>query len=269
MSGATTSIRLTLGPIRSNPRTRQFLLDLMRETVAVGRALGVNLPEDYAEQRLAFADGLPVDMTSSMHHDLQRGRPLEVRWLSGGVVEMGAAAGVPDPRQSRCLRCVGAACRWACRDRAAEKLMTASAPVLTIRSLRATAVEVPMTYALGTSRQRITTAPLLLIDLMTEEGVTGHAYLFCYLPAAAPAIVKIVEHVESVVKGDAVAPLDLWRKVAARFALMGVQGIVRMAMAGLDVAAWDALAIGAGLPLARCWARSRGRFPPTTVAALA
>lgn len=129
--------------------------------------------------------------------------------------------------------------------------MTASAPVLTIRSLRATAVEVPMTYALGTSRQRITTAPLLLIDLMTEQSVTGHAYLFCYLPAAAPAIVKIVEHVESVVRGDAVAPLDLWRKVAARFALMGVQGIVRMAMAGLDVAAWDALAIGAGLPLAR------------------
>jgi 2-dehydropantoate 2-reductase len=97
LSGATTSIRLPLGPIRSNPRTRQFLLDLMRETVAVGRALGVNLPEDYAEQRLAFADGLPLDMTSSMHHDLQRGRPLEVHWLSGGVVEMGAAARVPTP----------------------------------------------------------------------------------------------------------------------------------------------------------------------------
>jgi 2-dehydropantoate 2-reductase len=38
-----------------------------------------------------------VDMTSSMHHDLERGRPLEVRWLSGGVAEMGAAAGVPTP----------------------------------------------------------------------------------------------------------------------------------------------------------------------------
>lgn len=97
LSGATTSIRLPAGPIRSNPRTRQFLLDLMRETVAVGRALGVSLPEDYAEQRLAFADRLPADMTSSMYHDLQRGRPLELRWLSGGVVEMGAAAGVPTP----------------------------------------------------------------------------------------------------------------------------------------------------------------------------
>jgi 2-dehydropantoate 2-reductase len=90
-------MRLPLGPIRGNPQTRQFLLDLMREAVAVGRAQGVNLPQDYAEERLAFVDGLPADMTSSMHHDLQRGRPLEVRWLSGGVAEMGAASGVPTP----------------------------------------------------------------------------------------------------------------------------------------------------------------------------
>lgn len=97
LSGSTTTLRLPLGPIRSHPRTRQFLLDLMRETVVVGRAQGVNLPEDYAEQRLAFADTLPSDMTSSMHHDLDRGRPLEVAWLSGGVADMGAALGVATP----------------------------------------------------------------------------------------------------------------------------------------------------------------------------
>ena len=56
---------------RAIRRRAQFLLDLMREIVAVGRAHGVDLPADYAEQRLAFADGLPADMTSSMHHDLQ------------------------------------------------------------------------------------------------------------------------------------------------------------------------------------------------------
>jgi 2-dehydropantoate 2-reductase len=97
LSGATTSMRMPLGPIRDNPRSRSFLLALMREVVAVGRAQGVALPEDYAEQRLAFADTLPPDMTSSMHHDLQRGRPLELRWLSGGVVELGASVGVPTP----------------------------------------------------------------------------------------------------------------------------------------------------------------------------
>ena len=90
-------MRVPIGPIRSNPRTRAFLLDLMREAVAVGRAHGVALPEDYAEKRLAFCDGLPEDMTSSMHHDLQRGNPLEVAWLSGGVVELGEKAGVATP----------------------------------------------------------------------------------------------------------------------------------------------------------------------------
>jgi mandelate racemase len=129
--------------------------------------------------------------------------------------------------------------------------MSALAPPLTIRELQATGVDVPMTYALGTSRARMTSAPLLLIDLLTEEGITGRAYLFCYMRAAAPAIAKIIEQVESAVKGDPVAPLDLWRKLATGFALIGVQGFVRMAMAGLDIAAWDALAIAAGLPLAR------------------
>lgn len=129
--------------------------------------------------------------------------------------------------------------------------MNAPVPTLTIRGLHVTGVEVPMTFALGTSRARLTAAPLLLIDLVTEEGVTGRAYLFCYMRAAVPAIAKILQQVEGAVKGDPVAPLDLWRKLATGFALIGVEGLVRMAVAGLDIAAWDALAIAAGLPLAR------------------
>ena len=107
-----------------------------------------------------------------------------------------------------------------------------------------------MTYALGTSRGMITKAPLLLIDLETEEGVTGCSYLWCYFPAAMPAIANILEEVERVMKGERVAPVDLWARLAERFALIGVQGIVRMAMSGFDMAAWDALAKAAGLPLA-------------------
>lgn len=97
LSATTTTMRSPIGPIRENPRSRAFLHDLMREVVAVGRALGVALPEDYADARLAFADGVPADMTSSMHHDLERGNRLEVDWLSGGVVALGAKAGVPTP----------------------------------------------------------------------------------------------------------------------------------------------------------------------------
>lgn len=97
LSGTTTTIRKTIGPIRENPQTRAFLLDVMREVVAVGRAHGVDLSADYAEVRLQLADDVPYDMTSSMHHDLERGNPLEVRWLAGGVVELGQRIGVPTP----------------------------------------------------------------------------------------------------------------------------------------------------------------------------
>jgi mandelate racemase len=106
-----------------------------------------------------------------------------------------------------------------------------------------------MTYPLGTSAATVRAAPLVLVDLETEQGITGRTYLFCYLPAAAPAIASLLGEVERVVKGEGVAPLELWAKLSKRFTLIGVQGIVRMAMAALDVACWDALAVAAGLPL--------------------
>jgi len=97
LSGTTTTIRKPIGPIRDNANTRAFLRDVMQEVVAVARGQGIELPSDYAEHRLALADEVAHDMTSSMHHDLERGNPLEVRWLSGGVVELGEAVGVPTP----------------------------------------------------------------------------------------------------------------------------------------------------------------------------
>jgi 2-dehydropantoate 2-reductase len=97
VSGTTTSMRKTIGEIRDNAQTRAFLRDVMREVVAVGRAKGVALREDFADERLAFCDTLPAGMTSSMRNDLERGHRLEVPWLSGGVVEIGKALGVPTP----------------------------------------------------------------------------------------------------------------------------------------------------------------------------
>ena len=126
-----------------------------------------------------------------------------------------------------------------------------SMPALTVRAIRATPVEVPLNFVLGTSRGAFRQAPLLLIDLETKQGVTGRSYVFCYLRAAVGAIINLIDDVEDVIGGDQVDPPALWAKLSGRFALIGVQGIVRMAMAGFDVACWDALAIAAGLPLAR------------------
>ena len=97
LSATTASTRKAIGPIRENPQTRAFLLGLMREVVAVGRAKGVPLREDFAEDRLAFADTLPPDMKASMCHDLERGNRLELPWLSGGVARLGDELGVPTP----------------------------------------------------------------------------------------------------------------------------------------------------------------------------
>jgi 2-dehydropantoate 2-reductase len=93
-------MRSTLGPIVQNSETRAFLLEVMREVVAVGRAHGVPLPEDFAQQRLAFCDRLPLEMDSSMHADLDNGKRLEVDWLSGAVVELGKAVNVNAPMNS-------------------------------------------------------------------------------------------------------------------------------------------------------------------------
>ncbi|NDH52300.1 MAG: 2-dehydropantoate 2-reductase [Betaproteobacteria bacterium] len=97
LSATTATARLPIGAIRTNPRARAFLHDLMDEVVQVARAEGVDLPADFAADRMAFCDQLPEAMTSSMHHDLERGGRLEVNWLSGDVVQRGLRLGIATP----------------------------------------------------------------------------------------------------------------------------------------------------------------------------
>jgi 2-dehydropantoate 2-reductase len=97
LAGITASTRMPIGPLRRDPDTRALFHTLMREVVAVGRAAGVNLAEDFADQQLTFADTVPEGMKASMAHDLERGNRLELDWLSGTVVRLGRQYGVPTP----------------------------------------------------------------------------------------------------------------------------------------------------------------------------
>jgi 2-dehydropantoate 2-reductase len=97
MAGCTATMRSNLGPIRANPQALGFLRDVIREAVAVGHAMGVPLAQDFVEQRMAFIETLPPQMTASMQGDLVRGNRLEVPWLNGAVAEMGRKVGVPTP----------------------------------------------------------------------------------------------------------------------------------------------------------------------------
>jgi len=136
-----------------------------------------------------------------------------------------------------------------------------NAPRLTVRHVRAVPVEVPMRRPLRTSATTIGSASLLLIDLDTEEGVTGRSYLFCYLPAASPAIARTLDAAVEAIHGDPVALADIGAKLHGHFRLIGVQGIIRMALAGIDVACWDALSRSAGLPLATMLGAGPKRIP--------
>lgn len=122
---------------------------------------------------------------------------------------------------------------------------------MTIRGLRARPVDVPMKRPLQTSGGLVGSAPLVLIDLFTGEGVTGRSYLFCYTALALRPMVALLDGIGALIAGDPLAPFDVERKLQRRFTLLGGQGLVGMALAGIDIAAWDALAVAAGLPLAR------------------
>jgi 2-dehydropantoate 2-reductase len=97
LSGTTAMYREAIGPIREDQAKRRMLLDAMREVAAVGRAKGVPLSADFADGRLAYVDSIPAAMKASMAIDLDRGNRLELPWLSGAVVKMGASLGIATP----------------------------------------------------------------------------------------------------------------------------------------------------------------------------
>ncbi len=126
----------------------------------------------------------------------------------------------------------------------------AAIPILTVRSVSTVAVSVPMRFALGTSAATVREAPLLLIELETNEGVIGRSYLFCYRRSGAAAIAAILHEAVESLAGEKVAPRDIATKLERGHALIGVTGVVRMALSALDMALWDALAVAAGVQLA-------------------
>jgi mandelate racemase len=123
-------------------------------------------------------------------------------------------------------------------------------PKLTISGLTVRAVHVPMRRAHKTSSGTIAVCPLALIDLQTAEGVVGHSYVFSYTPVALLPLVQLIRNLEPWLKGEAVAPTALGQGLERRFRLLGPQGLTGIAMGGIDMAAWDALARADGKPLA-------------------
>ncbi len=122
--------------------------------------------------------------------------------------------------------------------------------MLTLKSIEARPVIAPLSRPLRTAVGTIPAAPLVLVDLRTNEGVVGRAYLFAYTPPVAGPLAQLLRSIGEELAGRPLVPLELYRHLDKRFRLLGTQGLVGMAIGGFDMAVWDALARAAELPLA-------------------
>src|SRR5580704_17009136 len=115
-----------------------------------------------------------------------------------------------------------------------------------ITSVKARAVVTPMARAIKNAFGVIDVAPLLLIDVATDQGITGRSYLFAYSRVTLRPFVHLVEEIGRELVGKPVVPFDLMAAMNAKFRLLGWQGLVGMAVSGLDMAFWDILVQSAG-----------------------
>jgi mandelate racemase len=115
-----------------------------------------------------------------------------------------------------------------------------------IRGVKARAIVVPLKRPLKNAFGVFEAAPLVLIDVATDQGVTGHAYIFAYATMTQKPLVHLIEQIGRDLTGRAIAPFDLVATLDAKFRLLGWQGLVGMAVSGLDMAFWDALGQAAG-----------------------
>jgi mandelate racemase len=102
------------------------------------------------------------------------------------------------------------------------------------------ALRVPMREPHRTASGTVAESPLVLTDIVLDDGTVGHSITFAYTPAALHPLADLVRNFEGLVKGDALAPAEIEQKLARRFRLLGTQGLVGMALAGIDMALWDA-----------------------------
>ena len=125
--------------------------------------------------------------------------------------------------------------------------MSATTPA--IRGIKARAVIAPISRPVKNAFGVIEAAPLVLIDVATDQGITGRSYIFAYSKLTLKPLVHLIEGIGADLAGRPVAPFDLMAQMDAKFRLLGWQGLVGMAVSGLDMAFWDVLGRAAGQPL--------------------
>jgi mandelate racemase len=132
---------------------------------------------------------------------------------------------------------------------ASEETLISSDARLTIRNTRVRGLNLVPDRPMETAAGTMTITPLVLIDVTTEEGITGRSYVRCYTPVALGPLVQLVGNLATLVERTSAAPLTVEATLRRHLRLTGTPGMAGMAMAGLDMALWDAQAKACGVPL--------------------
>jgi mandelate racemase len=130
-----------------------------------------------------------------------------------------------------------------------------------LQEVQVRAVRIPMAHPHQTASGIITESPLVLTDVLTDDGVVGHSIVFTYTSAALKPTADLIQNIAPLIQGDLLAPAEIERKLAERFRLLGTQGLVGMALAAIDMAVWDALARSHQTSLVRLLGGSDKRVP--------
>ncbi len=132
---------------------------------------------------------------------------------------------------------------------------------LTLKRIQARPVVLKLKRPVVARIATITDLPLILIDLYTEEGVVGRSYLEPYIPISMRYLIPALHDLSEMLKGRRIAPLELYEAGRKSLHFVGYEGMSMIAVAGVDMAAWDALAKAAGVPLCVLLGGSVGAVP--------
>lgn len=127
--------------------------------------------------------------------------------------------------------------------------MTAEGARLSIESVVVRGLDLPVARPVETASGVMRSTPVVLLDVRTREGVTGHAYVRCYTPLLLSAAVQLFGEVAELLRGSSAAPAAVARTLQGRFRLAGSTGLVGIVQAGIDMALWDAMARACEVPL--------------------
>jgi len=130
-----------------------------------------------------------------------------------------------------------------------------------VRELQVRAVRVPMEHPHKTASGTVSESPLVLTDVITDDGVVGHSIVFTYTMPALKPTADLIKNLEPLIQGDPLAPSEIEQKLSKRFRLLGSQGLVGMALSGIDMALWDALARSQEMSLVRLLAAVEKPIP--------